>query len=237
VLRSVRRLVGFSLGVSDGALGRVGNLVFDARTWTVRYVVVETGEWTAGLGAGHAYVTEEEVERVLVSPTAVTMIDAENKQLSVSLTRSQVRKGWAINPDQPISRQLEERLQSSKEGSQGPSPIGSRRPATALHLVTDMFGCHLEATDGAIGHVTDLVVDDKTWTLRYAVVTTHNWWPGQHVLIAPAWIARVQWRTREAFVDRSRKEIKSAPAWNPRALVGRPYEKRLYDHYGQPTYW
>jgi len=35
----------------------------------------------------------------------------------------------------------------------------------------------IEATDGSIGRVEDLLLDDSEWTIRYVVVNTRNWLP------------------------------------------------------------
>jgi hypothetical protein len=45
---------------------------------------------------------------------------------------------------------------------------------------------HIEATDGDIGHVQGLLVDEEIWAIRYMVVDTSNWWLGHKVLVAPA---------------------------------------------------
>jgi hypothetical protein len=44
---------------------------------------------------------------------------------------------------------------------------------------------HIEASDGGIGHVQGLLLDEDTWAIRYIVVDTSNWWLGHQVLIAP----------------------------------------------------
>jgi len=30
-----------------------------------------------------------------------------------------------------------------------------------------------------MGHLDDFIIDDETWTIRYVVVDTRNWWPGK----------------------------------------------------------
>ena len=46
----------------------------------------------------------------------------------------------------------------------------------------------IEASDGGIGHVQGLLLDEDTWAIRYLIVDTSNWWLGHQVLIAPQWI-------------------------------------------------
>ena len=64
-----------------------------------------------------------------------------------------------------------------------------------------VIGHHVHATDGDIGHVEDLLVDDHTWAVRYLIVNTSNWWGGHHVLVAPQWIEDVSWSEATVSVD------------------------------------
>jgi len=41
-----------------------------------------------------------------------------------------------------------------------------------LHTTSKMRGFHILATDGEIGHVGDLFIDERTWSVRYLVVDT-----------------------------------------------------------------
>jgi quercetin dioxygenase-like cupin family protein len=72
-----------------------------------------------------------------------------------------------------------------------------------------VIGYHIAATDGDIGHVEDFLVDDATWTIRYMVVDTRNWWPGKTALVAPEWIARVDWNESKVHVSLTREQIKN----------------------------
>lgn len=43
--RNIKSLIGFSMGATNGEIGKVKEFYFDDLTWTVRYVIVETGNW------------------------------------------------------------------------------------------------------------------------------------------------------------------------------------------------
>jgi len=45
-----------------------------------------------------------------------------------------------------------------------------------LHTATAVMGYAMQTEDGEIGHVKDVLVDDKTWAIRYLVVDTEKWW-------------------------------------------------------------
>jgi uncharacterized protein YrrD len=106
-----------------------------------------------------------------------------------------------------------------------------------LRSAQEVGSYFIEAADGEIGHVDDLIVDDDTWAIRYLTVDTGDWWPGKRVLISPQWISSIEWAQSKVHVHLSRQGVKGSPAYDTSMLVSRDYEQQLYGHYGQPGYW
>jgi hypothetical protein len=255
MLRSMKALNGFTIGATDGDIGTVTECYFDDLSFTVRYVVVDTGGWLAE-------------RKVLLSPIAFRAMDGERQRIMAALTKTQVEQSPDIDTDKPVSRQHE----TAYYGYYGYSPywtggylwgeypypylgIGPALSAADLareqrwnweanergdpHLRSSraVTGYHLQATDGDIGHVEDFLVDDQSWAIRYMLVDTTNWWAGRKVLVAPAWIARVDWLESKVHVTVTRMQIQTSPEYDPAQPIERPYESQLYGHYGQPRYW
>jgi hypothetical protein len=57
----------------------------------------------------------------------------------------------------------------------------------------------MRTEDGTIGHVQDLLVDDKAWAIRYLLVDTTKKWAGKRVLVAPEWLTHVSWDESKTF--------------------------------------
>ena len=251
MLRKVTQLQGGPLQARDGEIGTVEQLYFDDETWTIRYLVVNTGSWLAG-------------RRVLISPIAVGQTDWESGQMEVGLTKQQVERSPDIFTDQPVSRQHETEFLGYYGYPMywgGPYLWGAMSyPATLATLgsgVTDasvssadtapadshlrstkeVTGYYIEATDGGIGHVENFIVDLHTWAIRYLEVNTRNWWPGKKVLISPRWITRVSWMDATVYVDLSRDAIKNAPEYIDSLPVSPEYEHKLWDHYKRSADW
>jgi hypothetical protein len=243
MLRNLTGLNGYTVRAVDGALGKVLDFYFNDAYWVVRYLVVDTKPWFPRWG-----------RRVLISPVMVDKIDWEQRSFHVKLTTDQVRNSPSVDTDQPVSRQIEDELarhygwpmEWNTDGT--PTKTGRERAEKAVIARSDdpygssirsakeVTGYTIEALDGAIGHVLDLIVDDG-WGVRYMVVDTRDWLPGKRVLIAPQWIERVSWSERTVHVDLSQEGIRQSPAYDPTAPVNRQYEARLYDYYGRPKYW
>jgi sporulation protein YlmC with PRC-barrel domain len=80
-----------------------------------------------------------------------------------------------------------------------------------LHKLSRLRGCHIHAVDGEIGHVDDVLVDEKTLTLQYVVVDTSNWIGGKWVAISPHTIRSIDWGKLRIDVDLTREQIKKGP--------------------------
>lgn len=94
MLRNLDDLYGHALRATDGDIGTVQDVYIDDARWTVRYFVVETGSWLAS-------------RKVLISPVSLTSPHPDDKVLSVSITREQVKNSPNIDTDKPVSRQHE----------------------------------------------------------------------------------------------------------------------------------
>lgn len=107
-----------------------------------------------------------------------------------------------------------------------------------LRSAADVKGYDIQAADGSIGHVQDYVFDDETWTVRYIVVDTVNWWPGgRKVLVATAWIDGIDWAARRVTTSLTRDGIKASPEYDEDALLDRQFEARLHASHERAGYW
>jgi uncharacterized protein YrrD len=267
MLRRATELSDYKLGAIDGEIGKVIEFYFDDRSWTIRYLVAETGGWLS-------------LRQVLISPYALGPAKEDAGVIPVDLTREQIEKSPSFNSDRPVSRRYE-RDYYSYYGWPGywggpyawglsPYPMRGRRdwPEVNRQAVDDSYGTgqahgldessearrgadedpHLRSTadvtgrdiqaqDGEIGHVGDFVIDDETWAIRYLIVDTRNWWPGKKVLISTRWIERISWSESKVFINLTRDAIKRAPEYMEGTLITRDREMKLHRHYDREGYW
>jgi len=94
MLKPASGFKGLTIAAVDGDLGSVADLYFDDLSWTVRYLVVDTGTWLPG-------------RQVLISPLSVR--EAGDKIL-VALTQAQVKDSPPVESDKPVNRQQEEAI-------------------------------------------------------------------------------------------------------------------------------
>ncbi len=246
MLRQANEYKSLSLHARDGDIGKIMEFYFDDKFWTVRYLAVDTGNWLSG-------------RQVLILPQSLHPANEAEQVLPVDLTKKQIEDSPSLASDQPVSRQYEI-LNSNYFGypyyGYGLNPWTANPSYTVavkevpskegdshkeewdpnLRSTNDVTGHHIQALDGEIGHVEDFIIDEITWSIRYLVVDTRNWWHGKHVLISPQWIERVSWEEKKVFVNLSRDIIKQSPEYT-RASLNRDYETALHQHYNRQGYW
>lgn len=106
-----------------------------------------------------------------------------------------------------------------------------------LRPVKNVLNYKILATDGEIGSVSDLIVDDQEMKLRYLVIDTGNWLPGKKVVLSTAWISSVAPERETVVMNIEKKRIQEAPEYRPDADWSREYETRLHDCYRFPYDW
>jgi hypothetical protein len=106
-----------------------------------------------------------------------------------------------------------------------------------LHRVDELLGFTIHAADGDIGRVHDLYFDDQRWTIRYLVVDTRHWLPGQRILLSPVSVRRVDWARRQIVVALSREQIRRSPKVDSDQPVGRGRIALFRECYTLPYSW
>ncbi len=254
MLRSVKSLVGYTIGATDGEIGKVKEFYFDDKTWTIRYLIAETGNWLSG-------------RKVLISPVALLQPDWETKIFPVNLTTEQIKNSPDIDTEKTVSRQQEMELYNyypwgnywggmlwgggigttgmmlepsvpieEAVGNEGSIPAKKEDGDPHLRSTGTVKGYSIRATDEAIGDVEDFIIDDGTWKLDFLVVDTGSWLPGKKVLISPKWIKEVEWETSSVIVDISAEAVKNSPEFDPHQPISEAYTTDLHDYYGRPVY-
>jgi hypothetical protein len=106
-----------------------------------------------------------------------------------------------------------------------------------LRSIKQLYGNHLGASDGDIGHVKDFYFDDRTWAVRYVIADTGKWLPGRQVLLSPHAFSNSQPAGNTMLVNLTRKQIENSPTTESHKPVSRQYEEEYHRYYGWPYYW
>jgi len=219
-------LIGLTVHSLDGPVGSVKDLYFDDETWNVQYVVVETGKWL-----NHRHLLIE--SRSLKDPIW------NGKILLIGLTRDQVEQCPDVSIEKPVYLQKEEELERLYRWPRywgGTDPLfpvprnvepvvdWGRSQATISDWKTwpqkthnqhlrsgqEVIGYSLEAENGIVGKVIDLVVDDTDWSLPFLAVELQHWLEGKIVYVSTRRCQKIEidWSQDLISVDMTKNEVK-----------------------------
>jgi|HubBroStandDraft_4_1064222.scaffolds.fasta_scaffold116279_1 hypothetical protein len=256
MLRSTKDLEGCAIRATDGTIGHVKDVYFDDEKWVVRYFVVETGSWLSSrkvLISPLAIGTPDWGARVL--PASITKEQVKGSpdidtDKPVSRQHEMQYLGYYSYPyywgganlwgggAYPGLMLMNVGYGAGKANYlEGPADHAEEDKDPHLRSGNAVMKYHIRATDGDIGHVSGLLVDEKTWAVRYLIVDTNSWWPGQKVLIAPQWIREVRWADESVAITVTRQALKNAPPYDSSIPPSREQEITLYQHHVRAGYW
>ncbi|MEO5558355.1 MAG: PRC-barrel domain-containing protein [Dokdonella sp.] len=258
MLRNVNDLYGLKVVATNGPIGEIKDCFFDDQRWAIRFFVVETDQSLGGRKILIPPIAVHELdwaakllsisltrERVKASPDVDTSRPVSRQhELEQFSFYGYSHHGddaqlWGGGPQFGMSPDSYESVEL---------PTGERTQAAYVERLAKLHrdrgddphlrSCraiqryHIHATDGDIGHVESLLLDDEAWAIRYLVVDTSDWWMGHQMLVAPPWIADISWLDATVSVDLTRQAVKDAPTYDAKALPSPEQERGLFEHYG-----
>jgi len=241
MLRSLRALEGCAIRATDGVIGEVRDCYFDDHSWVIRYLVVEAGSWLSSrkvlispVAVGHP----DWIEKVL--PVSLTRAQVRNSP-DIDTDRPVSRQHeirylgyygypaywggsgiWGSGvypnlmiPDQAGFAETPPGLRTEAERNEAAARSNPGRDEDPhLRSCNIVMSYHVEAEDGDIGHVEDMLIDDSTWAIRHLVVNTSNWWIGHPVLVTPDSIEAVSWIESTVSVNLTRQAVREAERYD-----------------------
>lgn len=233
-LKAKGELFGKHLRARDGKIGTVRDVYFDDERWAVRYLEIDT---SYGIGGRKVLVSPRSIERAAAEDkeiaVALTCEQVEkspgaDQDMPVSRQFEEAHAEyygypfywagpylWGDSPH-PISGEpsvtLAPNTPDARERTQDLREAEQQARQSHLRSSEEVIGYRIVASDGAIGHVEDFVVDNEDWSIGTMIVDTRNWLPGKNVQVPVSAIRQVDWATREVRLNVTRDEVRNSPA-------------------------
>jgi sporulation protein YlmC with PRC-barrel domain len=262
MLWSVNDVVGHRIEAADGEVGSVADFFFDDRTSAIRYLAVDTGGWLTGRKVllapaafgpvdvnSKTFTTRLTKAQVKDSPDITSDKPVSRREEEALHTHYGWEPYWAGGPEMVglapywgaagYATPFYENAQRSETeaAAQRAAEAELERGDPNLRSAREIINYYIEAADGEIGHVEDLLVDDEGWRIRYLIVDTRNWLPGRKVVVSPQWLERIDWAGETVTLGQTREQIRNSPEYDPQMTLDRGFEERLHRHYERTAYW
>ncbi len=96
-LRSTHAVTGHRVQASNGEIGHIKDFLIDDETWTIRYLIVDTGKWWPG-------------KNVLVSPRWIERVSWPESKVIVNLSQEDIKQSPEFTDDPLPTRDYETKL-------------------------------------------------------------------------------------------------------------------------------
>lgn len=190
---------------NNGRIGTVNDLIFDSQLWKICFVQIDLSELDVG-------------RKVLIPSKLLGKPDLENFDLPVELSKQQIQEAPVMPLDEEKYKEFAEQLcfhfgwdpcfcldaVVSKEAGIEVQPRSSR----------EIIDYTVEALDGQIGHVENLLIDCQQMKIDRLVIHTSNWLKGKKVLLEPKAVRQIEWFDFTIQTDMMINEIKRSEEYN-----------------------
>ena len=102
-----------------------------------------------------------------------------------------------------------------------------------LHSAKQVLGYRLQASQEILGPITDFILDDDTWEVRYLVTSMSHWHPKRRFLVDTSTIDYLDWSNQTAVTQLMTVEIESSEEFHPHDPVNYTIDQNAYDYYGK----
>lgn len=248
MLRSANELKGLTVRGDDGDVGHVDDFYFDDDRWTVRYIVVETGGWLARrvlISPASFRSTDWRGGAIDLSLTRDRIRNSPDADLHAPISREYERAYsahygyapywagpgyWGIGAYPAALAYSAALYTAGATRAERTAAAVQESPEAHVRSSTAVIGDHIQATDGEIGHVDDLVVDDESWAIRYLRVDTSNWMGGKPVLVPQRSLQQADWASAKIHVALTKDQIQRSPRYDA-GVLNREDQARLDTYY------
>lgn len=237
MLQRVEEIIGFKVAATDGEVGSVKDALFDEEKWGIRHLVIDTGGWLRGNQVLVSPLAVQSIDRdnrtVAVGLTREQIENAPSISSDEPVSRQYESTyydyyGWPPYWNGPMlwgswgtPTLTAGAAGDTTEGATGGPPLGAaeqemeerrlRNQNPFLHSFKEVNGYGVEASDGALGDIEDMIIDDETWKVRYMVVDTSKYFLGKDVLVPPEDVKGVQFAGSTVFMDMTKEELRNQP--------------------------
>ena len=86
-------IASYRLAGLDGEIASVRDFYFDDRSWVIRYLIADTGNWLTGI-------------HISIARAALIEVDGGERHIPVDMTKEQIERSPVLSSQAPVSEQL-----------------------------------------------------------------------------------------------------------------------------------
>lgn len=192
-----KRVCESALVTGDNQRLKVRDLLFDDRTWQVRYFVIGTGRLL-------------NYREVLLLPDQISDAVWSQDTLHTQLPLAELRQAPGLLSNPPVAKQGELEAARIIAWEAYWTGIFDRQSAVGdphLRNVRAVTGHQVRGLDSEVGTVHNFVIDEQEWTIRYLVVRLGKGRHNRKVLIDPHLVDEISWQQHSVWIRLAKEAV------------------------------
>ncbi|MFQ6609027.1 MAG: PRC-barrel domain-containing protein [Fidelibacterota bacterium] len=221
-------------------MGKIWGFVIDRIIWHVSHIVVQVSK---GLQDRTILISRQALglphtkDRVLTVSLSESPDDSTDWSRSPNVTELEVcleqEQGWAIARPMPLPAFPMPMVRSYYIKSSGTAEKQQDGADAAPQSCRDIIDCQVHAHGETVGRVTDLIVDDDCWQIRYLVVDKGRLLPGRKLILSTLWIRQETENSSMLLVDIPADVIERSPEYDQSSPLTRTMESEVFSTMGE----
>ncbi len=223
--QSLQAIRGYSLRAEGREFGEVVDFLVDSQTWSVRYLVAKTRRLLPG-------------REVAIAVSEAAAPDWRRLHVPLALNKTEVKRSLGATQAERGARPQVRVIGPAEAVAEA---AAQNRDDDHLHRFGALKDIHLiSTTEGSLGRVVDLLVDDQTWAIRSLVIEL-DCLGRRRVTVGVEWIDEMAGSGRIYITRLGTAAVAAVSAGVVFAIIGndtddRPFDA-LYDQDGRSRTW
>lgn len=210
-------LYGIAVASDRVQFGHVHDFLLDLSAGVLRYLVLSplTGDTNISLPM-----------EVVAEPVTGATIEG----LALGLTQEEVRDIAQFDLQSHPTRTIEAKLYTRLHWTPY-WPPGEENKDCDLHAGREIMGLRVQASDGTVGHLDDLMVVPGTWAIWALVMNTEEVLQRDAALAPWQTVTGCDWQRQCLSIAVSRKQVEMAPVWDQHQPYSEAQMSALRTHF------
>lgn len=229
MLRSLNVLMNFTIHFGDDEVGKVTDIYIDKSTWSLRYLILDTGKWLSG-------------KTIIVSTQNLDKFDTDNQTITIHRSLNDVESSPEFKNLETLTRKFEENLFAHYQwvpywtaqgiAQSGAAPvvlpvqdanedtdISSSRKEPDLLTFEDIKSYEVVHEDQTLGWVKDGIYDDGSWDIHSIIFDTGKTLREKIIEVPVKRISSININDKHVLTEMSRQEAEMCDPFNLMALM------------------
>lgn len=221
----------FRLRDSDGHLATPNDWLIDVSNWAVRYLKAQSGVWPLRRSTFLPPQAISEIdERVSVAYLSVNFKGAAHVAPFGSSSAEWMLRACRSHPPTDSIR---------GEASANPVHFATQSPRLAVthtHVAQwrswrAILGRSIEAVDGKMGHVIDILAESGDWTVSFLLMRLRCRWRDRKLLVPVEWVSEISSSDTLVRLNVGVHVVSDAPSFKYSRLSCPEYQEELLESY------